>query len=149
MEFIDIINATPLVSVDLIIQNPDKEVLLGKRLNRPAKGFWFAPGGRIKKNETLDNAIVRVSQTEIGVALTKQNSRFLGGYDHIYTDNYLNVDNINTHYVALGYAFMLSENLNIITDAQHSEISWFSVEDLLNHPEVHPNMKAYFHQSDF
>ncbi|MEE9345305.1 MAG: GDP-mannose mannosyl hydrolase [Methylococcales bacterium] len=149
MEFIDIINAAPLVSVDLIIQNKNKEILLGKRLNRPAKGFWFAPGGRIKKNETLDNAIARVSQTELGMTLKKQNSWFLGGYDHIYTDNYLNKDNINTHYVALGYAFMLSENPKIKIDVQHSEITWLSVEELLNHPEVHSNMKAYFNQTDF
>jgi colanic acid biosynthesis protein WcaH len=144
MEFIDIINATPLVSVDLIIQNPDHEILLGKRLNRPAKGFWFAPGGRIKKNETLDKAIARVSHTEIGITLSKKNSKFLGGFDHIYSDNYLDKENINTHYVALGYAFNLNETPIIQTDTQHSITTWLSIQQLLDHPKVHPNMKAYF-----
>ncbi len=148
MEFIDIINATPLVSVDLIITNPDQKILLGKRLNRPALGFWFVPGGRIKKNEILDAAIARVSQAELGITLSRKDSQLLGAYDHIYTDNYLNKDEINTHYVALGYAFSLNETPVIQTDDQHSEIIWLSVEQLLNHPEVHPNSKAYFSPND-
>ena len=45
-----IINATPLVAVDLIIENRNKEILLGKRVNRPAQGYWFVPGGRILNN---------------------------------------------------------------------------------------------------
>lgn len=144
MEFIDIISATPLVSVDLIITSPDQKILLGKRLNRPALGFWFVPGGRIKKNETLDEAIARVSQAELGITLSRKKSQLLGAYDHIYTDNYLDKDGINTHYVALGYAFSLNEMPNIQTDGQHSDIIWLSVEQLLNHPEVHSNSKAYF-----
>ena len=144
MEFIDIINATPLVSVDLIIYNPEQEILLGKRLNQPAKGFWFVPGGRIKKNEIIDSAIARVSYAELNMTLTKQDSQLLGAYDHIYTDNYFNKDGINTHYIALGYAFVLNETPEIQTDEQHSEIAWFSVEQLLAHPDVHPNTKAYF-----
>jgi colanic acid biosynthesis protein WcaH len=144
MEFIDIINATPLVSVDLIIQNPKQQILLGKRLNRPAMGFWFVPGGRIRKNETLDKAISRISHTELGITLSRQDSHLLGAYDHIYTDNYFDKDGINTHYIALGYAFTLDEIPKIQTDDQHSDINWFSVEQLLKHPDIHPNTKAYF-----
>ena len=144
MEFIDIINATPLVSVDLIIQNPKQQILLGKRLNRPAMGFWFVPGGRIRKNETLDKAISRISHAELGITLSRQDSQLLGAYDHIYTDNYFDKDGINTHYIALGYAFTLNEMPKIQTDDQHSDINWFSVEQLLKHPDIHPNTKAYF-----
>src|SRR5687767_7562775 len=39
-KFLKIIEATPLVSIDLIIRNAQGQVLLGKRLNRPAQGFW-------------------------------------------------------------------------------------------------------------
>ncbi len=47
--FLKVIDAAPLVTIDLIIRNPKSDVLLGKRLNRPAQGFWFVPGGRIRK----------------------------------------------------------------------------------------------------
>ena len=58
---LNIIDATPLVSVDLIIENRLKQILLGKRVNRPAQGYWFVPGGRILKNETIKDAIKRIS----------------------------------------------------------------------------------------
>jgi len=41
---LEIIEATPLVSIDLVIRNPSNKVLLGKRNNRPAMGYWFVPG---------------------------------------------------------------------------------------------------------
>ena len=55
-EFLHIIDSTPLVSIDLIVKNRNSQVFLGKRNNRPAQHFWFVPGGRIRRNETLDQA---------------------------------------------------------------------------------------------
>ena len=83
----NIIDSTPLVSVDLIIKNPNKEILLGKRVNRPAQGYWFVPGGRILKNEKILDALKRVSKTEIGYDLSNHNPKLLGAYDHICRQN--------------------------------------------------------------
>ncbi len=48
--FKTVINSTPLISVDLVIKNNEGQILLGKRTNRPAKGFWFVPGGWVLKD---------------------------------------------------------------------------------------------------
>lgn len=48
-DFATVVRSTPLVSLDLIVENAQGEFLLGKRLNRPAQGFWFVPGGRVQK----------------------------------------------------------------------------------------------------
>jgi len=64
--FKTVIASTPLIAIDLIVVNERKEILLGKRLNQPAKNYWFVPGGRILKNETLDNAFKRLTLTELG-----------------------------------------------------------------------------------
>lgn len=48
-----VVASAPLVSIDLVVENSAGELLLGERLNRPAQGFWFVPGGRVQKNETL------------------------------------------------------------------------------------------------
>ena len=45
-----VVESTPLVSIDLVVRAPDKKILLGKRVNRPAQGYWFVPGGRILKD---------------------------------------------------------------------------------------------------
>ena len=139
-----IIDATPLVSVDLIIKNPDNRVLLGKRLNRPAKDFWFVPGGRIGKNEPIADATRRISEHELGLTLTPADGTLIGAYDHIYPDNFLNREGINTHYVVIAYQFNLTEEPVIRMDDQHSAMRWFAIDTLLDSADVHSNSKAYF-----
>lgn len=48
-DFATVVRSTPLISIDLIVENAHGEFLLGKRLNRPAQGYWFVPGGRVQK----------------------------------------------------------------------------------------------------
>lgn len=137
------VSLTPLVSIDLIILNQANEVLLGQRNNRPAKGYWFVPGGRILKNETFDRAFARISQSELGQALNIDNATFLGAYQHLYPDSRFG-EHLSTHYVALGYMIKLPEGVNLeIADSQHAGIKWMNFDDLLDDPEVHDRTKDY------
>ncbi|MFM9587755.1 NUDIX domain-containing protein, partial [Streptomyces caniscabiei] len=76
------------------------QVLLGRRTNRPAKGYWFVPGGRIYKDETFDQAFRRLTKIELGQEYSMETSQFLGPYQHLYTDNFSGSD-FSTHYVVL------------------------------------------------
>ena len=143
-DFLEIIDKTPLVSIDLIIQNSDKKILLGKRCNKPAQGYWFVPGGRIRKNETIEQAIKRISETELGFEINLNEVELIGAYDHIYDDNFTGTKDINTHYVALGHRYRIKDKTNITTDTQHNEIDWFDIRELLNRDDIHQNTKAYF-----
>ena len=80
-KYLEIIKNTQIMSTDLLIFNPDGEVLLVKRLNKPAKNSWFVPGGKVRKYETLTDAVKRVSKTELGLELTI--NLYLGVYNHI------------------------------------------------------------------
>lgn len=146
-KFLEVIDSTPLVSMDLLIEDKQGRVLLGKRLNKPAQGFWFVPGGRIRKNETLSDAIVRISKAELGVEITLSKALLIGVFDHIYDDNFAGAEGINTHYVAMGYQVKLSDDFQVKTDEQHSEIHWWSKDDLLQDESVHKNTKLYFQNS--
>ena len=143
-QFLKIIDATPLVSIDLILENQHRKVLLGKRTSRPAQNYWFVPGGRIQKNEKLADAIKRISLAELGTELTLSDGQLLGAFDHIYDDNFSGVDGINTHYVVLAYNIKLKDNFEIEPDEQHSKMKWWNKEGLLKDSEVHQNTKAYF-----
>ena len=143
-QFLKIIDATPLVSIDLVLEDPQGKILLGKRTNRPAKDYWFVPGGRIQKNEKLADAIKRISLAELGTELTLSDGQLLGAFDHIYDDNFSGIDGINTHYVVLAYKIKLNDDFEIVPDEQHSEMKWWSKEGLLSNSEVHQNTKAYF-----
>lgn len=142
--FLEIIDSTPLVSIDLILEDRKGSVLLGKRVNRPAQGYWFVPGGRITKNERLADAIKRISSAELGITISIDEVRLLGAFEHFYSDNYLSQDGINTHYVVLAYKINARDDLEVVPDDQHSAIQWWPKRELLSSPEVHNNTKAYF-----
>ena len=141
-QFLCIIDATPLVSIDLILRNDCGQVLLGKRLNRPAKDFWFVPGGRIRKNERIKEALVRISTRELGVAIL--DAQLVGAFDHLYEDNFIGAPGVSTHYVVLAFTARLPSKTQLAPDDQHSELRWWSTEDLLANDGVHENTKAYF-----
>jgi len=56
-QFQQAVAALPLVSVDWVLTNTAGELLVGQRLNAPARGAWFTPGGRIRKGEALALAL--------------------------------------------------------------------------------------------
>ena len=141
---LEIIEATPLVSIDLVIRNPSNKVLLGKRNNRPAMGYWFVPGGRIFKNETINQALKRISEVELSQDLSIKAPSLLGAYDHIYEDNFLNVKGINTHYVVLAFGIALQQEIEVKSDEQHTELKWWEIDKLLQDQTVHQNTKVYF-----
>lgn len=141
-DFSYVVRVTPLVSIDLIIRDPDKRVLLGLRTNEPAKGTYFVPGGVIRKGEHLKQALARILKAETG--LTSETARFLGPYEHFYETNTFKEPGYGTHYVVLAYELMLDQHLDVEVDSQHSAIRWMSETEILSAPDVHENTKAYF-----
>ena len=142
--FLTVIDAAPLVSIDLIFRNPSAEVLLGKRRNRPAQGFWFVPGGRIRKNERIAEALVRIAANETGWVPPPEDIHFKGIYEHLYDDNFLASPGIGTHYVVLAHEVAVSGDIRVTPDAQHAELRWWPLHRLMASPRVHANTKAYF-----
>ncbi|GAA68724.1 GDP-mannose mannosyl hydrolase [Pseudoalteromonas sp. BSi20429] len=143
--FTTVIDSTPLVSIDLVVINENNQALLGKRLNRPAKDYWFVPGGRILKNESLEDAFKRLTKGELGEQYLINEASLLGPYDHFYDDCVVN-EAISTHYVAIAYILKVKSNIlgNLPIAEQHSNYNWLSIEELLNDNDVHKHTKWYF-----
>lgn len=140
--FQTIIGATPLISIDLIVKNPRGEVLLGYRTNRPAKGYWFVPGGRVQKNERLDKAFRRLTLAELGVEIAREQAQFMGVYEHLYADSAFD-EAVSTHYVVLGYELALDLPLTALPREQHNQYCWMAPEALLARDDVHVHTKWY------
>jgi len=141
--FTTIVKHTPLISIDLIIRNNDGEILLGHRLNTPARGFWFTLGGRIYKNETMSNAFKRIAHDELGIDTTLNDATFIGTFEHFYDDSVMSSD-ISTHYVVLAYEITADIDLSILPHAQHDDYQFVSTDQLMNDPHVHTHVKWYF-----
>ncbi len=143
-DFSTVIRSTPLVSIDLILARPDGSVLVGRRQNEPAKDVWFVPGGRIRKDERLDDAFRRLIRAETGLEGERADARLLGVYEHLYETNALNEAGFGTHYVVLGYRVEVPADVAISGDDQHAAFAWRQPADLLADSNVHANTKAYF-----
>jgi len=140
--FSKIIENTPLISIDLIVMNGEKKILLGKRINEPAKGFWFVPGGRIFKDERIEEAFRRITHAELGKAFEISSSKFLGVYQHFYENNVFN-DKFSTHYIVLG-CLLETKDFLPLDDKQHDAYRWFSMDELQEDADVHIHVKDYF-----
>jgi colanic acid biosynthesis protein WcaH len=145
-EFRRVVAVAPLISIDLVVRSAEGTILLGERLNRPAQGFWFVPGGRIRKNETLDAAFRRLSMGELGTAFERAQARLLDVYEHFYEDSVFGRDSFapNTHYVVAGYLLDLpvGQALNPPRE-QHGHYRWWSPGEMRDSDRVHENTRAY------
>ena len=86
----------------------------------------------MRKNETLDDAFVRLVREELGIesGITRADAKFLGVFEHFYDDNFFDSE-IDTHYVVLSYE-LLSNNylINTIENEQHNMYLWEKEENV-------------------
>ena len=146
--FSKLVSFAPLIAIDLCIMSSEG-ILLGKRKNAPAKDSYFVPGGRIRKNETLDSALNRIikEETNISENLNFSNQNLLGVYEHFYEDNFFGNKEYNTHYIVLAYLIKVIEveiKDKIISTDQHSEFLWYRKNSKINNNEIHQNTRDYF-----
>ena len=137
--FKTVVDSTPLISIDILLKK-DNKILLGKRINKPAQGYYFSTGGRNNKNESIDNAMARVALNELNIEL-KSIPKFIGVFEHFYDDSIY--ENFSTHYVNIAYEYEVEEIPDLPTE-QHSEYKWFTIDELLKSKQVHKYTKDYF-----
>ena len=137
--FKTVIRSTPLISIDLLVKK-DNKILLGKRINKPAQDYLFSMGGRIYKNERINDAIIRIAKDELNIEL-KLMPRFIGVFEHFFNDSIY--EDVSTHYVNLAYEIDIHETFNPPTE-QHNEYQWLTINEMLESKQVHQYVKDYF-----
>lgn len=142
-DFATVVRSTPLISLDLIVENENGEFLVGKRTNRPAQGYWFVPGGRVQKDETLDQAFTRLTLAELGQGFRRSDAQFYGVWQHFYQDSFAG-EGFSTHYVVLGFRLRVQANQLVLPDDQHNAYCWLKPAILVADEQVHHNTRAYF-----
>lgn len=113
----------PIATVNVAIIKDDK-VLLVKRLNEPAKGYWYTPGGIILKGESLEDSVLRVCKEETG--LNVESIKLIGVYTEHWREGYFtkNIQTVTACYLAQPLSG------NIKRDWQSSDIQWFPIDEL-------------------
>ncbi len=148
-EFSESVRCLPLVSIDFCIVNENREILLVKRNNKPAKGYYFNPGGRIRKNESIEKAIERIARVELGLSgMERERLEPMGAWDHFYDDSAFS-DSISTHYVNLPHYLHMTDSqqqqLSIEhgDELQHDSYTWLPLDEAENSAQVHKYSRAY------
>ena len=140
--FKTVIENTPLVSIDLCLVC-NGQILLGKRRNDPLKGRWFTPGGRIHKNETWQDALLRISEAELGlICIAVEDFSLMGMWDHFYSNSAVD-QNTSTHYVNLPHYAEWQTKPDITLDGQHSECKWFDLAVVSSDEKFHLYIRNY------
>ncbi len=118
----------PMYDIAVSVIEYKNKILITKRLNKNfLPGLWEFPGGKIEKNETAIQAIIREVKEETN--LTVSNPIFLGNIKHKYSHFGVNI--------SLFISFPKSiKSLNL-----SQEYRWIRMKDILNYPLPKANHK--------
>jgi colanic acid biosynthesis protein WcaH len=116
-----IIKCMPIVSVEAVIVLDDSLLFL-RRNNQPAKGEWWFPGGRIRKGESLEQALHREVKEETGLEISSY--KLINVYSRVFPER---------HDIAVAYLCRCKEG-TIMLSNEHSEYKLFRSPPADLHP---------------
>ena len=142
------VDSIPIFGIDMIIFSQKYGVLMGSRINNPAKGKLFVPGGRVYKNERIIDAFNRILVSETGLTFPFNKTTSIGLYEHFYNVTYLSTSECSTHYIIEARLIEIDpENikLKINLNAQHSSLEWIPIEEMQS-DSIHSYSKIYLNK---
>ena len=102
----------PIATVEALIVINDALLFL-KRNNNPAKGQWWFPGGRIRKGESLHEALHREVKEETGLEISS--FKLIGVYSRTFPER---------HDITIAYLCKCKEG-KVKLNSEHSEYGLF------------------------
>ena len=135
----------PICCVDVLIKTTANEFMLLKRNTAPAKDKWWLIGGRVRKNEWLEDAAKRKVREELGLEIGTFR-KIISGNETIFTEDPFGhgcgTHSINTVYVAE----ITEEQLNQVKlDQFHTGYGLFKTVD----PSWHPYLRECLAEAGF
>lgn len=97
------------------------------------KNYFFLPGGHIEFSETMQDALARELQEELGIKISK--AQFLGGVENIFEQN-----GAKKHEVSFVFHVDITSD-EVASQEDHIEFSWLSEEEFLEQTIFPPAMK--------
>lgn len=118
-----ILDNIPLICVDLVIVK-DNKVFLIKRKNKPSEGFYWLQGGRMKKNEGIEECGIRKAALELNIPEEKiKITKYLGTFSTEFNDS---EHGVASHTVNVTFQAEI-EDIPLGFDRDHSDGKWFDI----------------------
>jgi ADP-ribose pyrophosphatase YjhB (NUDIX family) len=120
----DVAKGNVLVSVAAVIEGEKRKILLIWEGDTPYHKCWVTPGGYVKPDETVKQAVVREVREETGLEIFP--TRLMGIYDDFVTDE----KDVLIHHLIICYvAEIVGGELTVTLEA--AEYAWMDVEEIL------------------
>lgn len=132
-----------LTSMNFLIENGDRKFVVARRINAPARGFLFVPGGTATKDEPIAYATRRISRGSLGAQYEISDFTFLGIGEEMYPDNFID-NKFGTHYWALTLYRRQQKNDPSIRVDDSTDPQWLTIPEIMKSQEVHPYTKRLF-----
>jgi len=142
------VNSMPIFGIDMIIFSRENGVLMGKRINNPAKDKFFVPGGRVYKNEKMKDAFNRILRSETGLTFPFEKTTSMGLYEHFYNVTSWSTIDCSTHYIIEARLIEVQPEkikLKINFDLQHTNCEWIPLEDYAS-KDIHYYSEMYINK---
>jgi len=107
-----IMQLMPIVSVEAVIVI-EKSLLFLRRKNQPVLGEWWFPGGRIRKGESLDEALYREVEEETDLEISSY--KLINVYSRVFPER---------HDITIAYLCKCKEG-RVTLNNEHSGYSLF------------------------
>ncbi len=112
----------PIVGLALFILNEQNEILLGLRQGTVGNNTWGLPGGKLDKNESFEDCIIREAKEETD--LDVKELTFIGVSNDIMED-------INQHYITLFFSTNKYDGeVKRVEPEKCLEWKWFNPKEL-------------------
>ena len=115
----------PLTTVGALVKGPSQRVLIVKTTKW--RGTWGVPGGKVDWGETLEAALIREFQEEVGLDL--KSVRFALLQEAVIDPQFCK----EAHFVMVNY-YAVSNSENINPNEEIEEWAWVTPQEALNYP---------------
>jgi nucleoside triphosphatase len=115
----------PLTTVGALVSNSSKQVLIVKTTKW--RGTWGVPGGKVEWGESLESALIREFQEEVGLNLTQ--IRFALLQEAVLDTQFFT----EAHFILVNY-YAFSETETITPNEEIEEWAWVNPFEALEYP---------------